>query len=152
MKKKLKWLSILYDPVFLYLAIIAAGLLFLATSTVYFFEHEYNPMLRNYFDSLWWGVATITTIGYGDIVPTTLAGRIIGMALMLTGPVLFVLFTGVLLRSLLRIEVEKEIFSLERQLKNEQRETREIEEILLSINDRLARLEEIKSPINKKDK
>ena len=35
--------------------------------------------------SYWWAVETVTTVGYGDIVPETPAGRLVGTALMLTG-------------------------------------------------------------------
>jgi voltage-gated potassium channel len=39
----------------------------------------------SYGDALWWGVVTITTVGYGDIVPETELGRITATVLMLTG-------------------------------------------------------------------
>ena len=41
-------------------------------------------------DSLWWGMSTITTVGFGDIVPVTTAGRIIGLLVMGAGVILFV--------------------------------------------------------------
>jgi voltage-gated potassium channel Kch len=45
--------------------------------------------------SFWWAVETITTVGYGDIVPSSTAGRIVGAALMLTGVSLIPLVTSV---------------------------------------------------------
>jgi voltage-gated potassium channel len=36
-------------------------------------------------DSLWWGAQTVTTVGYGDVVPDTAGGRIIGVIVMMFG-------------------------------------------------------------------
>ena len=36
-------------------------------------------------DSLWWAVATMTTVGYGDHVPVTLAGRLVAAVVMMAG-------------------------------------------------------------------
>ena len=45
--------------------------------------------ITNYFDSIWWTVTTITTVGYGDLVPVTVAGRILGMILQLFGVLIY---------------------------------------------------------------
>jgi len=45
-------------------------------------------------DALWWGIVTITTVGYGDQYPVTGAGRIIGVFLLLAGIGLFSVLTG----------------------------------------------------------
>jgi voltage-gated potassium channel len=39
----------------------------------------------SFWDGVWWAVVTVTTVGYGDVVPHTVAGRIIGMILMFAG-------------------------------------------------------------------
>jgi voltage-gated potassium channel len=44
--------------------------------------------------ALWWAVMTVTTVGYGDIVPTTVAGRIVASGLMITGFASLSLLTG----------------------------------------------------------
>jgi voltage-gated potassium channel Kch len=43
----------------------------------------------------WWAVETVTTVGYGDVVPTSTAGRFVGAALMLAGVALIPLITSV---------------------------------------------------------
>jgi len=46
--------------------------------------HE-DAQITNLIDAFWWVSATVTTVGYGDVVPVTEAGRIIGIALMFVG-------------------------------------------------------------------
>lgn len=49
---------------------------------------------RGIADTFWWALVTITTVGYGDVVPHTLLGRIVGLVIMLSGVVLVSLFTA----------------------------------------------------------
>jgi voltage-gated potassium channel len=44
--------------------------------------------VANGFDGIYWAITTITTVGYGDVTPDTVAGKLLAEALMLTGPVL----------------------------------------------------------------
>lgn len=44
-----------------------------------------NSMITSFPDALWWAISTITTVGYGDYVPTTKAGRLIAVLLMAGG-------------------------------------------------------------------
>lgn len=67
----------------------------------YAVEIDVNPSLRSPFDAAWWGVTTITTVGYGDISPVTPEGRLVASALMLIGIGLFGAITAIVTNTLL---------------------------------------------------
>lgn len=141
-----KLLRTFSHPTFLYLTVTGNGILFLAATAVYFLESGPDSQIKSYFDSLWWGVSTITTVGYGDILPQTSWGRLIGIALMYTGTVLFISFTGVLMTVLTKDEVEEEIAPLKKEMRKEEKGQEKIEALLEEISGRLERLENARFP------
>jgi voltage-gated potassium channel len=66
-------------------ALVAGSVVVIASLAAYQAEHATNPGFATIGDALWWGIVTLTTVGYGDIVPHTTAGRLAGVAIMLTG-------------------------------------------------------------------
>jgi voltage-gated potassium channel len=58
-------------------------------------ERDINPDIRSPFDALWWGISTLTTVGYGDVYPRTAEGRIAASGLMLLGVGLFSAVTAI---------------------------------------------------------
>lgn len=56
-----------------------------ATLGFHAFEFGYNPNIASLWDSFWWSLVTVATVGYGDIYPVTTGGRLIAIALMLVG-------------------------------------------------------------------
>jgi voltage-gated potassium channel len=77
--------------------VIFLMVLFLASVTVYFLERDVQPAtFGNIPSALWWAVATLTTTGYGDVVPITPAGRIVAAFVMICGLGVFGLWTGIL--------------------------------------------------------
>jgi voltage-gated potassium channel len=67
------------------IGLIVTTLVFAGAVAFHSFENGLNPNVHSLFDSFWWAMVTVTTIGYGDIYPVTTEGRIIAMALMLIG-------------------------------------------------------------------
>ncbi len=88
-------------------AIVAGLVLVLASLAAYHAEHPTNPEFATVGDSLWWGVVTMTTVGYGDIVPHTSAGRFAGIVIMLTGIAVLGVLSGSL-ASLFNLEQSSE--------------------------------------------
>ena len=71
----------------LLLALIGASImLFVASFGIYQFENSAQPeTFTSVFDSLWWALSTLTTVGYGDIYPITLGGKIFTGAILMIG-------------------------------------------------------------------
>lgn len=66
----------------------------ICASALYLAEVGINPNIETPLDALWWGIVTLTTVGYGDIYPITDEGRLAGAALMILGITLFATITG----------------------------------------------------------
>ena len=83
-------------PLLSVLAIFLMVLL-LASVAVHFLERGVQPAAFGSIPStLWWAVATLTTTGYGDVVPVTPLGRLIAAFVMICGLGVFGLWTGIL--------------------------------------------------------
>jgi voltage-gated potassium channel len=73
------------EEIILFLALTGI-ILFLASVGIYHFEHEAQPeQFKSVFHSLWWAITTLTTVGYGDVVPITVGGRCFTFAVLLVG-------------------------------------------------------------------
>jgi voltage-gated potassium channel len=66
-------------------AVVAAGVVVTGSLVAYYAEHPTNPEFATVGDALWWGIVTLTTVGYGDIVPKTPTGRWAAVMIMVTG-------------------------------------------------------------------
>ncbi len=72
-------------------------MLVLSSSLMYFLENEQQPdKFPNIPASLWWGVATLTTVGYGDVYPITAAGKVCSAVIALLGIGLVALPSGLI--------------------------------------------------------
>lgn len=72
-------------------------LMIMASILMYAIENEAQPnVFQNAFSGLWWAVATLTTVGYGDIYPVTIAGKILGAVIALLGIGFVAVPTGII--------------------------------------------------------
>ena len=77
--------------------VIFLMVLFLASVVVYFLERDVQPATFGSVPAtMWWAVVTLTTVGYGDVVPVTVLGRLVAAMVMICGLGVFGLWTGIL--------------------------------------------------------
>lgn len=95
------------DELILY-TIASLILIYLASVGIYHFEHAAQPdVFKNLFDCLWWAVATLTTVGYGEIYPITNGGRFFTFIVLIAGLGLVAVPTGLLASSLSSVRNKK---------------------------------------------
>jgi len=82
------------------------GMVFIFGASAYLLEHQHNDSFSSISDGLWWALVTLTTVGYGDIVPVTEAGRIIAVLTMVFGIAVYSLFIANLTHFLDTLERE----------------------------------------------
>jgi voltage-gated potassium channel len=125
-----------YATVFLLLVLVVGSFLF------YIFERHVNPEVPNYESAMWYAIVSMTTVGYGDIVPITLAGRIIGIIMILSGMGYVSLVTATLAYSfidLFRKESHKAVDNVEKKvMKYEEK----IDELLVKVDNLERKIDE----------
>ena len=77
--------------------VVMMGLLFLSSTVMYHLEHIAQPdKFGSIPQAFWWALATLTTVGYGDVVPITVAGKIVAGATMVVGLGFYALPIGII--------------------------------------------------------
>jgi voltage-gated potassium channel len=95
--RQLRRVLVLESGPLLSVLVIFLTVLFLASVAEYFLERDVQPAgFSSVPASLWWAVATLTTTGYGDVVPITPLGRLVAAMVMICGLGVFGLWTGIL--------------------------------------------------------
>ena len=82
------------------IALLWLAVLFVSAVGLYWAEREVNPAVTSIADAIWWAVVTLTTVGYGDVTPITLEGRIAAGILMVLGITFFSILTAALTSAL----------------------------------------------------
>ena len=95
--RQLRRVLVLESGPLLSVLVIFLMVLFMASIAEFYLEHDVQPAAFGSVPAaLWWAVATLTTTGYGDVVPITPLGRIIAAGVMICGLGVFGLWTGIL--------------------------------------------------------
>ena len=92
---RIAW-QLVKDDVFAFAGVVGL-FIYIAALGVWHFEHSAQPeKFGTVFDALWWAVVTLTTVGYGDVYPVTVGGRIFTMIIVLLGLGLVAVPSGLL--------------------------------------------------------
>lgn len=103
---------------------VAMMLLLMVSSLMYFVEHDAQPeQFSSIPATLWWGIATLTTVGYGDVYPITALGKFLGGIMAVLGVGVFALPAGILANGF-----GEEIRKRTEKLKNKEAEDQKIED------------------------
>jgi voltage-gated potassium channel len=79
---------------FAWLIVMWLAVMVICSIALYAAENGINKAINSPFDALWWGIVTLSTVGYGDVYPITPEGRLAAMVLMLLGIGLFSAITA----------------------------------------------------------
>jgi len=76
--------------------VILISVILVSAGLMYVIEHDAQPdKFGSIPDAIWWAAATVSTVGYGDVVPVTALGRVIGVFTMITGLLMLALPAGI---------------------------------------------------------
>lgn len=88
---------------------ITLMLIYFSAVGIYYFENQAQPEhFTSIFDSLWWAIITLTTVGYGDVYPITVGGRVFTFVILMIGLGIVAIPTGIISSALTRSVDKKE--------------------------------------------
>ena len=76
--------------------VISFFLIIISSCLVFFAEHNQNPEFSNIPATLWWAVVSLTTAGYGDMIPITFLGKLFASVVLMVGVALLALPAGII--------------------------------------------------------
>jgi voltage-gated potassium channel len=107
-----------------------------------------DPAVKSVWDGIWWAIATVATIGYGDVVPSSALGRLLGVILVVLGVAIFVIITANILAYTLKKD-RKTIAEEEEHIQELVDEVRELKEMQKQQNEIMKKMHD---KLDEKDK
>jgi len=93
-------------------SILTFMLIFLSSVGIYYCEHDVQPeAFRSVFHSMWWAIVTLSTVGYGDVYPITVMGRIFTGIILILGLSVLSVPSGLLAAALVKQSRENKVSS-----------------------------------------
>tara|TARA_R110002049_G_scaffold206269_1_gene376780 strand:- start:23466 stop:24176 length:711 start_codon:yes stop_codon:yes gene_type:complete len=84
-------------------------LIYFSAVGIYYFENQAQPEhFSSIFDSLWWAIITLTTVGYGDVYPITVGGKVFTFFILMIGLGIVAIPTGIISSALTKSVDKKE--------------------------------------------
>jgi voltage-gated potassium channel len=85
-------------------------LIYFSAVGIYYFENQAQPEhFSSIFDSLWWAIITLTTVGYGDVYPITVGGKVFTFFILMIGLGIVAIPTGIISSALTKSIDKKEV-------------------------------------------
>lgn len=115
---------------------ISAMIIISFTLALYMFD----PSMNSLFDSLWFVVSTLTTVGYGDIMPDSMIGKVISLVLLIGGVLIFSAITAAMasyFNKKLLNEGSDELKAIKEKLDSNEKELQELKEEISKLNKKL---------------
>ncbi|SEB89972.1 voltage-gated potassium channel [Maribacter dokdonensis] len=103
-----KAIALAKEEILLFL-IVTLILIYFSAVGIYYFENEVQPEnFSSIFDSLWWAIITLTTVGYGDVYPVTVGGKVFTFFILMIGLGIVAIPTGIISSALTKSVDKKE--------------------------------------------
>jgi voltage-gated potassium channel len=101
---------------------VISVMIVISAGVIYQFEHNAQPeSFPDIPSSIWWSIVTLTTVGYGDVVPITVGGRIFGSVISLLGIAFFALPAGIMASGFSEVKIIKRINTMKREVETSER-------------------------------
>lgn len=116
------------------------GILALTIITFTLSLYLFDPSMNSLFDSLWFVVSSLTTVGYGDVLPDSMIGKVISLILLIVGVLIFSAITAALasyFNKKLLNEGTEELKIIKDKLDSNEKELKELKEEIAILNKKL---------------